>query len=73
METKITLEFLPEERRKTVTLSILDDLLLDDGDMLNVILTTTDPQVTIARDNVTVTIVDTDCKFASIFMHSVPI
>lgn len=73
METNVTLEFLPEERRKTVTLHILDDLLLDDGEILNVILTTTDPQVMIGRDNVTVTILDTDCKLASIFMHSAPI
>lgn len=60
--TNLTLEFLPGERRKTVTLSILDDLLLDNGEMFNVILTTPDPEVTTARDNVTVTIVDTDCK-----------
>lgn len=60
--TNLTLEFLPGERRKTVTLSILDDLLLDDGEMFNVILTTPDPEVTTARDNVTVTIVDVDCK-----------
>lgn len=60
--TNLTLEFLPGERRKTVTLSILDDLLLDDGEMFNVILTTPDPEVTTARDNVTVTILDVDCK-----------
>lgn len=62
VETNLTLEFLPGERRKTVTLSILDDLLLDDGEMFNVILTTPDPEVTTARDNVTVTILDIDCK-----------
>ena len=62
METDFTLEFLPGESFKTVSISILDDFFLEDEEILYLLLTTTDPQVDIINENVTLTIVDTDSK-----------
>lgn len=59
-----SLHFSPGERSKVVTLSIVNDLLLEKEEVLYVSISVVDhvDDITVARKNATVTIVDTDGK-----------
>lgn len=65
VEINSTLQFSPGERSKVVTLTILNDLLLEKEENLFVSINIVDDgdNLTVARNNATVTIVDTDSKF----------
>lgn len=57
-----TLHFLPGERSKTVVVILLNDSLLEEEETFSVSVSVDDVNVTVARNNASVTIVDTDCK-----------
>ena len=65
VEINSTLQFSPRERSKVVTLTILNDLLLEKEEEFYVSINVVDDEdtITVARRNATVTIVDTDSKF----------
>ena len=65
MKINSTLQFSPGERSKVVTLTILNDLLLEKEEEFYVSINVVDDEdtITVARRNATVTIVDTDSKF----------
>ena len=60
-QVNTTLQFLPGESSKTVTLTIMNDLLLEE-EVLYVSLSARDSGIHVTRENATVTIIDTDCK-----------
>lgn len=64
MEMNASLQFSPGERSKVVTLTIVNDLLLEKEEVLYVSISVVDhvDDITVTRKNATVTIVDTDSK-----------
>ena len=61
-EMNASLQFQPGERRMVVTLTLLNDLLVEDEEIFHVSISVDDPSITVARENSSVTIMDTDCK-----------
>ena len=61
-QVNTTLQFLPGESSKTITLTIMNDLLLEEEEVLYVSLSARDSAIHVTRENATVTIIDTDCK-----------
>ena len=61
-EMNTSLQFQPGERRLVVTLTLLNDLLVEDEEIFHVSISVGDPSITVARENASVTIMDTDCK-----------
>ena len=61
-EMNTSLQFQPGERRMVVTLTLLNDLLVEDEEIFHVSISVGDPSITVARENASVTILDTDCK-----------
>ena len=55
-----TLTFRPGERTKVVTVTILNDFLLEENETFHVSITADNDRVTVARSNSTVIIKDTD-------------
>ena len=61
-EMNASLQFQPGERRMVVTLTVLNDLLVEDEEIFHVSISVGDPSITVARENAFVIIMDTDCK-----------
>ena len=61
-ELNTSLQFQPGERRVAVTLTLLNDLLIEDEEFFHVSISVGDHSVTVARENASITIMDTDCK-----------
>ena len=59
-EMNSTLRFLPGERRKVISLTILDDLLLEENEVFNVLISADDDRVAVARGNSSIIITDSD-------------
>lgn len=63
VEINSSLQFSAGERRKVVTLTILNDLLLEKEEEFYVSISVgSENNITVARKNATVTVVDTDSK-----------
>ena len=56
---------------QTVTIPILDDLLLEDSEDFNVTLTTNNSNVTLLQELATVTIQDVESKLKEVINHTV--
>ena len=56
---------------QTVTITILDDLLLEDSEVFNVTLTTNNSNITFLPDLATVTIEDVESKLKEEINHTV--
>ena len=60
---QMTLTFSKDNTRQCFDVYILDDDLNEPEEILFVILTTDDPQVTLSSDKTTITILDNDGKY----------
>lgn len=63
MELDGTLNFLPGEKTKVITIGILDDLFLEENETFHVSISTDNEGVRVARSNATVIIRDTDGRW----------